>query len=159
MRRWLAKWVGRQAKPQRRKGPHSRSGRAHLSLERLEDRLVLSNGPLLNANPLQNGGLLLNNTQPVGPTVDISQRAGNEWNPAIAIDPTHPSHLFAVATWDNQADHTGSGATGLFAAFSSDGGAHWTARALASGSDGLPIASDGYFLGFAPSLSWDAYGN
>jgi hypothetical protein len=104
----------------------------------LEDRLALNNGP-------------------VGPTVDVSQRPGNEWNPAIAVDPTHPSHLFAVSNWDNQAS-TESWGNGLFAAYSTNGGATWTSRALAAGSDGLPLAMDGG-LGESPSVSWDQYGN
>jgi hypothetical protein len=156
---WFASWLGWKAKPKRRSASPSHPRRAQLSLEPLEDRLVPSNTTMLNANLHNLTGVVFNNTQPVGPTVDISRRAGNEFNPAVGIDPTHPSHLFAVANWDNGAASDGSGATGLFAAFSSDGGAHWTARALAAGGDGLPVAADGYFVGFAPSVSWDAYGN
>jgi hypothetical protein len=126
----------------------------------LEDRLVMSNTALLTTNLTHNlQGILLNNTQPVGPTVDISQRPGNEFSPAIAIDPTHPSHLFEVANSDNNADYQGNYAFGLYAAYSTDGGAHWTNRLLAAGGDNLPVAGDGSFVGYAPSVSWDQYGN
>jgi hypothetical protein len=149
----LRNWVSRIAARQ----PSKRGGdcRARLCVEVLEDRLVLNHG-------VSPGGILQNlnlNDPPVGSTFDISQRPGNEWDPAIAIDPTHPSHLFSVANWDNQADYQGWGTVGLFAAHSSDGGAHWTSRPLADGSDGLPIGSDGVFVGGPPSVSWDQYGN
>ena len=161
MKRWLASWGGWKLKARRRKGGQAGAGRARLSVEVLEGRLVLSNGVLLGGTLPNLNGVVFTNDQPVGPTVDISQRQGNEWNPAFALDPTHPSHLFSVANWDNQADYQGIGAVGLFAAYSSDGGAHWTSRALAAGGDGLPIATDGDagLVGASPSVAWDQYGN
>jgi hypothetical protein len=130
----------------------ARSRHTRPRLEPLEDRLVLSNGALSNLNLTG----LLGNTQPVGSTGDVTQHAGNEFNPAIAIDPTHPSHLFEVSNWEGQTDAQG-GFIGLLASSSSDGGAHWTTNVLAIGKDTLPIAYDAGWT--APSVAWDAYGN
>jgi hypothetical protein len=130
------------------RGRHPRPG-----LETLEDRLAPANGGLGNLNHL---GGVLGYVPPVGGTIDISHDKGNEFNPAIAVDPTHPSHLFAVANWEGQTDAQGV-PIGLFAAYSSDGGAHWTAEVLAAGGDGLPIAHDAGWT--APSVAWDQYGN
>jgi hypothetical protein len=77
--------------------------------------------------------------------VDITKRSGNESEQAIAIDPTNPSRVFMCS-------NVASGSF-LEGAYSTDGGATWTTRNMATGSDGLTAAC------CDPSLAWDAYGN
>jgi len=81
----------------------------------------------------------------VGPNVNLSARAGNQVEGAIAVDPHNRSRIYAVAM-------NAAPAGGLVAARSSDGGATWT-RGTVTGAEGLPLASAD------PSLSWDGYGN
>lgn len=80
--------------------------------------------------------------------IDISHRAGNEAEGAIAIDPTNPQHLFTFS-------NTGDESAGLFAATSSDGGQTWSTRILAGpdSDDDLPVAC------CDPSASFDEFGN
>src|SRR5262249_8126568 len=68
----------------------------------------------------------------VGANVNASALPGNQNESTIALDPTHPSHLFEAS--NNEAH------PGLAVGFSSDGG--WTGRrrALGAGKDGLPVA-------------------
>ena len=79
------------------------------------------------------------------PNLDLAPRIFNQGETSIAVDPTNPNRLFAVAT-DTASD--------LAAAISSDGGASWSTEIIATGgSDGLP-----------PALSderavFDQYGN
>jgi hypothetical protein len=82
--------------------------------------------------------------------VNISRQSGSQSEGTIAVDPTNPARLFASSN-DNAAS------TGLFAAYSTDGGATWTTRTLGTGSgaggDGLPVSySD-------PEAAFDRYGN
>ncbi len=79
----------------------------------------------------------------VGPNVNISRQSGYQGEEAIAIDPTNPNRLFA---WAN--DLVGSDNA---AAYSTDGGASWTARF--TGTDGWPA------LGGDPTCSFDSFGN
>lgn len=88
----------------------------------------------------------------LGPNVNISRLAGNHQEAAIAINPTNPNNLFAFS-------NTELGA-GLFAAFSTDGGATWTYVDAADGTiadgdvgDPLPAAC------CDPSAAWDEFGN
>jgi len=81
----------------------------------------------------------------VGSNVDASTRTGNEAEAAIAIDPTNTQRLFAFS-------NLGSG-SGLFGAYSTNGGANWTKRTMATGADGLAAAC------CDPSSSWDNFGN
>jgi hypothetical protein len=73
---------------------------------------------------------------------NASQDANAEAEPNIAIDPNNPARLFAVAMGRM-----------LFAATSADGGVTWQRRAVADGSDGLPV-----FAG-DPKVAFDSYGN
>jgi hypothetical protein len=92
---------------------------------------------------LRNGGNL---TATVGSTVDINRQSGNQSEVAIGINPTNTNQMFAFAN-DN------SGAGGMSAAFSTDGGVTWTSRFLGNGSDGIPS-------GFSdPWIAWDSFGN
>jgi subtilisin-like proprotein convertase family protein len=81
-----------------------------------------------------------------GTNVNLSRQPGGQTESAIAIDPTNPDHIFALSNTTN--------GTGLFAAYSLDGGATWSApHNIASGTDGLtPGSCDG-------SVSYDSYGN
>ena len=74
---------------------------------------------------------------------DASQTPGSETDGSVAVDPTHPDHLFMVSTADG----------GLAAAASSDGGITWSNQDLASGQDDLPQAAGD------AKVAFDAYGN
>ena len=81
--------------------------------------------------------------------VNVSQLAGNQTNPAIAVNPSNPQQLFAVS--ENQAG-------GLFASYSIDGGATWlpsngSDKVIADGSDSLVTPA------MEPSVAWDTFGN
>jgi hypothetical protein len=81
----------------------------------------------------------------IGPNVNVGHMDGSQSEPTIAIDPTNPAHLFVAA--NNNAGN------GLYASYSTDGGAHWSARFIADGSDGLVSA-----LG-DPSAAFDEFGD
>ena len=83
----------------------------------------------------------------VGPNVNVSQAAGNQSEGSIAVDPTNPLHIFAFSNVTT--------AAALFAGVSTDGGATWTTRLMATGGggDGLPTAC------CDPSGSFDSFGN
>lgn len=94
--------------------------------ELLEDRRLLSGSAFTN--------------------VDVTRTAGNEAEGAIAVDPTDPSRLFAMANTDpNQ--------FGLHAARSNDGGATWIDAPIADGNDALTEAC------CDPSCAFDGFGN
>lgn len=115
--------------------PRTRGARAAvpttlLHLERLEAREVPAARPTLS----------------VGANVNTGHMAGNQSEPAIAVNPRNPNQLF-VATNDNAANQ------GLYASFSTDAGKTWTARVIAGGNDGLPVGDTD------PTVSWDDFGN
>lgn len=77
--------------------------------------------------------------------VDVSQRAGNESEEAIAVNPTNPNN---IVIFTNIAE----GTNGMFLAVSFDGGQTWSRR----------IVGENDILGDTccdPSLSFDEYGN
>jgi hypothetical protein len=78
--------------------------------------------------------------------VDVSQRAGNESEEAIAVNPTNPNN---IVVFTNIAE----GTAGMFLAVSFDGGKTWTRRIVGEGND---IFGD---TCCDPSLSFDEYGN
>src|SRR5512135_3787023 len=79
------------------------------------------------------------------PNVDVSQRAGNESEEAIAVNPTNPKN---IVIFTNIAE----GANGMFLAVTFDGGQTWNRRIVGQ-NDGLgDTCCD-------PSLSFDEYGN
>lgn len=85
----------------------------------------------------------------VSSNVNVSQLAGNQTNPAIAVNPNNPQQMFAVS--ENEAG-------GLFAAHSIDGGVTWqpsngTDKVIADGSDTLVTPA------IEPSVAWDTFGN
>jgi hypothetical protein len=80
----------------------------------------------------------INITTPnVGDNVNISNWPGNQAETSITVDPTNPQRLFNVAVnWEQ-----GGAPLGIFAAYSTDGGATWTRRVMATGlpgGDSLP---------------------
>src|SRR3989454_819956 len=78
--------------------------------------------------------------------VDVSQRAGNESEEAIVLNPTNPNN---IVVFTNIAE----GTAGMFLAVSFDGGKTWTRRIVGEGND---IFGD---TCCDPSLSFDEYGN
>lgn len=80
----------------------------------------------------------------VGTNVNVSRIAGNQDEPAIAVDPADPKLAFVSSNNDGG---------GLLLASSSDAGATWSSRVGANGSDSLPRAC------CDSSLSWDEFGN
>src|SRR5881398_1018494 len=83
--------------------------------------------------------------------VDVSQRALNESEEAIAVNPTNPNNIVIVTN----VGHREAGLTaGMFAAVSFDGGSTWTTSLIGLGA--------GDVLGDAccdPTLSFDEFGN
>jgi hypothetical protein len=78
--------------------------------------------------------------------VDVSQRAGNESEEAIAVNPTNPNN---IVIFTNIAE----GAAGMFLATSFDGGVTWTTRIVGEGND---VFGD---TCCDPSATFDEYGN
>ena len=84
--------------------------------------------------------------------VDVSQRAGNEAEEAIAVNPTNPDNIVVLTNIQE-------GFSGLFLGVSFNGGQTWTRKIIATG-DAIGGGPDG--LGDSccdPSLSFDQYGN
>lgn len=82
----------------------------------------------------------------IPPNVNVSQRAGNESEEAIAVNPTNPNN---IVMFTNIAE----GVNGMFLAVSFDGGQTWSKRIVGEGTD---VFGD---TCCDPSLSFDAYGN
>jgi hypothetical protein len=81
--------------------------------------------------------------------VDVSQRALNESEEAIAVNPTNPNNIVIVTN----VGHLEAGLTaGMFAAVSFDGGATWSRRLIGNNDNLGDACCD-------PSLSFDQYGN
>jgi hypothetical protein len=80
------------------------------------------------------------------PNVNVSQRAGNESEEAVAVNPTNPKN---IVIFTNIAE----GTNGMFLAVSFDGGQTWSRRIVGEGSD---VFGD---TCCDPSLSFDEYGN
>jgi hypothetical protein len=81
----------------------------------------------------------------VGANVDISEFADNESETTVSVNPTNPLNVVVVSNFQV--------ADGLMESVSFDGGASWTARTIADGSDGLGVAC------CDPNGSFDRYGN
>src|SRR5262249_30522560 len=81
--------------------------------------------------------------------VDVSQRALNESEEAIAVNPTNPDNIVIVTN----VGHREAGLTaGMFAARSLDGGFTWSRRLIGDNDNVGDACCD-------PSLSFDQYGN
>jgi hypothetical protein len=76
--------------------------------------------------------------------VNATKLAGPQSNESMAISQTNPQELFVVSD-NNQAS--------IFFAHSTDGGATWTNKFMATGADGFPVAFGN------PSIATDKYGN
>jgi hypothetical protein len=88
-----------------------------------------------------------------GGNVDISRFSGNENEPAIAVDPSNPQHMFAFSNTDTTAATTG----GLFGAYSFDGGLTWSGRVIGTGTD---TGGDGLPSGCCdPQVAYDQFGD
>jgi hypothetical protein len=87
----------------------------------------------------------------VGANVNVSQRLGNQTETTTAVDPTNAQRVFIASN-----DETLS-LSGLFRAWSTNGGATFTTGTVATGTgtggDGLPPAC------CDPSASFDGFGN
>src|SRR5262249_26149933 len=92
------------------------------------------------------GGAVSAHAANVPPNVDVSQRAGNESEEAIAVNPTNPNN---IVMFTNIAE----GTNGMFLAVSFDGGKTWTRRIVGEGND---VFGD---TCCDPSLAFDEYGN
>ena len=90
--------------------------------------------------------------------VNASQYPGNQSETAIAINKTNPNNLFAASNYGafrepDQGPNDPISETGIFTTFSTDGGASWTPRVVANGTDGFPIAC------CDPAAAFDDFGN
>jgi len=77
--------------------------------------------------------------------VNTSKMSGEQSETAIDIDPVNPNRVFVAS---NQI-----GTSGMFGAYSTDGGATWTPRTFANGSDGVPTSIGD------PTHAFDRFGN
>jgi hypothetical protein len=85
-----------------------------------------------------------------GPDVNLGHIAADQSETTLAIDPTHPDHLFAASNMDSQQN-------GLYVSFSTDGGATWTARVMGVPGD---TADPGVPVPFTdPKCAFDRFGN
>jgi len=87
----------------------------------------------------------------VGANVNVSQRLGNQTETTSAVDPTNAQRVFIASNDETLA------LSGLFRAWSTNGGATFTTGTIATGTgaggDGLPPAC------CDPSASFDGFGN
>ncbi len=88
------------------------------------------------------------NTQTVGPNLNLTKAAGNQYEAAVAINPSNNNLIFVVSR-----NEVG----GLYTARSSDGGVTWTSRLIARAS--VPAAGDIPRAYGNASVAWDTFGN
>src|SRR5262245_50037367 len=81
----------------------------------------------------------------VGPNVDISGFADNEAETTVAVNPANPNNIVVVSNFQT--------ADALMESVSFDGGATWSARMIADGSDDLGVAC------CDPNSAFDEFGN
>lgn len=86
---------------------------------------------------------LLSTTLPAN--INLSKLRANESEGAISVDPSNPQHVFALSNIEH--------GDGLFAGISSDGGATWSTRTIATDHDSLVAAC------CDPSAAFDTFGN
>ena len=80
-----------------------------------------------------------------GPNVDISAFADNEAETTVAVNPANPNNVVVISNFQT--------ADALMESVSFDGGATWSARMIANGSDDLGVAC------CDPNAAFDQYGN
>lgn len=86
--------------------------------------------------------------QIIGPDLNLTKAAGNQYEPAVAINPANNNQLFMASR-----NEVG----GLYTARSSDGGVTWTSQLIAR--TGTPAAGDLPRAYGNASVAWDAFGN
>jgi hypothetical protein len=84
----------------------------------------------------------------VGPNLNLTKAAGNQYETAVAIDPNDNNRIFVVSRNEKG---------GLYTARSSDGGATWTSRLIAQMP--VPAAGDIARAYGNASVAWDTFGN
>ncbi len=84
----------------------------------------------------------------VGPNVNLTKAAGNQYETAVAIDPNNNNRIFVASR--NEAG-------GLYTARSSDGGVTWTRQLI--GRAAVPAAGDIPRAYGNASVAWDVFGN
>ncbi len=84
----------------------------------------------------------------VGPNINLSQAPGNQYEPAVAINPADPTEMFIAAR-----NETG----GLAIAHSRDAGISWAHKIIAISP--IPAAGDLPRAYGNVSLAWDSFGN
>ena len=94
---------------------------------------------------LQNG---CNMTPAVGPNLNLTKAAGNQYETAVAIDPNDNNRIFVISRNEKG---------GLYTARSSDGGATWITRLIAQST--VPAAGDIARAYGNASVAWDSFGN
>jgi len=86
--------------------------------------------------------------QTVGPNLNLTKAAGNQYEPAVAINPANNNQIFLASR-----NEVG----GLYTARSNDGGATWTSQLIAR--TGTPAAGDLPRAYGNASVAWDVFGN
>src|SRR4051794_12255846 len=81
----------------------------------------------------------------VGPNIDISRVADNEAETTVAVNPANPNNIVVFSNFQT--------ADALLQAVSFDGGATWTSRMVANGTDDLGVAC------CDANASFDRFGN
>ncbi len=84
----------------------------------------------------------------IGPNIDLSKAAGNQYETAVAIDPNNNNNIFVVGR-----NELG----GLATARSSDGGLTWSSKIIARSN--LPAPGDVPRAYGNASAAWDSFGN
>ena len=82
----------------------------------------------------------------LGANINVSRTPGNQAEQTVAVNPTNPANIVVIA-------NDPSPGPGLFESITFDGGATWTARPIANGTDELGAAC------CDPSLAFDSFGN
>ena len=109
-------------------------------------RVLLLSGGLASAVALLGSRDALGQT--VGPNLNLTKAAGNQYEAAVAINPAHPEQVFVVAR-----NEIG----GLYKARSGDGGVTWTSQLFANRNS--PPAGDVPRAYGNASVAWDDLGN
>jgi hypothetical protein len=88
--------------------------------------------------------------------IDTGNLPGDQFGPSIALDPSVPDRLFAAAVDEKGADAAQAGTGGgIFVSTSTDGGATWSPRRIATDASGEPLPAA---FGGAKAV-FDGFGN
>ena len=108
------------------------------AIESLDPRVLLSATPLVAVAADEFSPVVM------GVNVNVSRSSAYEGEGTIAVDPTNPSRVFTASEKDGG---------GILAAFSTDGGATWSSRVIANGTDTLGRGDKN------PQAAFDTFGN